>query len=315
MPVMRLSLDLGDEVRLGSESDFAVSASGDRLVYRAGGRLLVRRMDQTSGSPIPGTQGAGGFFLSPDGGSVAFFANGKLKKITLDGQLPVDLCDAPAGRGGAWSESGFIVAALGPSQGLSRVADSGGTPSPVTSLASGEFTHRYPRLLPGGRAVLFTSHSMAYGFDRAKVEVVSIDTGQRTIIVREAIAGPYVDAGNGTGYLTYLRGGVLYAQEFDPRRLEARGAALAVLDDVGYSPNLAAMRVAVSGRDTLVYGRAPQTRLQLLGETSGIRVRFPASSVQPADGLASRPGCLHSRQRSLDRRRARRRRTATHAHA
>jgi hypothetical protein len=70
------------------------------------------------------------------------------------------LCEAPSGRGGSWGEDGSIVAALTSVSGvLSRIPSSGGMPTPVTELVQGEHTHRWPQILPGGKAVLFTAHT------------------------------------------------------------------------------------------------------------------------------------------------------------
>src|SRR5262249_32807178 len=93
--------------------------------------------------------------LFPDGDWVGFFAQGKLKKTRIDGGEPVPLCDAPNGRGAGWGEDGNIIAALDPLAGLSLVPLGGGTAVALTDLGPEENTHRWPYILPGGKAVLF----------------------------------------------------------------------------------------------------------------------------------------------------------------
>ena len=84
---MRLDVDLGPDVSLGSTSGVAaiLSPDGTRLVYVSKGRLFTRKLDQTKATELAGTDGATAPFFSPDGQWVAFFAGGKLKKLPIDG--------------------------------------------------------------------------------------------------------------------------------------------------------------------------------------------------------------------------------------
>ena len=93
------------------------------------------------------------------GSGLHFSPAGKLKKISVEGGAAIALCDAPNGRGGSWGEDGNIIAALTNGGGLSRIPSAGGAPTPVTELAQGEVTHRWPQILPGGKAVLFTANT------------------------------------------------------------------------------------------------------------------------------------------------------------
>jgi serine/threonine-protein kinase len=97
-------------------------------------RLWVRELDSFSAHPLPGTEGAQHPFWSPDGRSLGFFANGKLKRVGLSGGPSTMLADAPTNRGGAWSEKGMIVFAPDAVGGLMSVPASGGTPTPFGQL-------------------------------------------------------------------------------------------------------------------------------------------------------------------------------------
>src|SRR5438128_2571283 len=125
------------------------------------------------GSPLSGTGGAQSPFFSPDGQWLAFFADGKLKKISVTGGAAVTLSDAPLGRGGAWGDDGNIVftpnTVVGTS--LQQVSSAGGKAEPLTKLGQAEAVQRWPQVLPGGKAVLFTSHSASNGFDAANIVV------------------------------------------------------------------------------------------------------------------------------------------------
>jgi hypothetical protein len=82
---------------------------------------------------------------------------GKLKKIPIHGGPPITLCDGVGLHGGTCSEDGCIVAALGNAAGLSRVPENGGSPQPFTKLENGELTQRWPQILPGRKAVVFSA--------------------------------------------------------------------------------------------------------------------------------------------------------------
>lgn len=111
--VMRLDVDLGVELsRSQAGPDVGISPNGERLVFMSNGRLYTRRLDQSTSIALEGTDGALSFFFSPDSSSLAFFAQDKLKRISLNGGSVVTICDAPAGRGGTWGEDDVIVAAL-----------------------------------------------------------------------------------------------------------------------------------------------------------------------------------------------------------
>ena len=90
----------------------SVARRDDARVCRAAGeltRLFVRKLDQLQAAALAGTEGAASPFFSPDGQWIAFFAGGKLKKISVTGGAAVTLCDAPIGRGGTWTDDDTII--------------------------------------------------------------------------------------------------------------------------------------------------------------------------------------------------------------
>ena len=96
-------------------------------------------------------------FWSPDSRFVAFFAQGKLKKIDVAAGSPQTLCDAPLGEGGTWNRNDEILFARDAAGGLFKVSAAGGGPAPVTNLdkAQGEISHAWPQFLPDGRHFLY----------------------------------------------------------------------------------------------------------------------------------------------------------------
>jgi serine/threonine-protein kinase len=161
-------------------TNLAISPDGANvafIVWHDGtSQLCLRRMDQSEATPLKGTEEGDAPFFSPDGQWVGFFADGKLKKILVLGGAPVTLCDAPNPRGGAWTPDDTIIFAPSTVSGLMRVPAAGGTPQPFTRLDSskGEITHRWPQVLPGGKAVVYAS---GIEFNSATIAVASLKSG------------------------------------------------------------------------------------------------------------------------------------------
>jgi serine/threonine-protein kinase len=266
-PLVRLDVDLGADVppRTLNGGELILSPDGTRLVYVSQGKLFTRRMDQSRTVELAGTEGAFAPFFSPDGKWVAFFTQSNLKKISVEGGAAVALCVAVNPRGGSWGEDGTIIAALTNNIAtlfntggvLSRIPSAGGAPTPVTELAQGEVTHRWPQILPGGKSVLFTSNTLT-NYDNANIEVMSLADHRRKTLVRGGTFGRYLPGSNGTGYLVYINKGTLFAMPFDPNKLEARGAPSPVLEEVAYSTVNGFGQFDFSRNGTLVYrsGRA-----------------------------------------------------------
>ena len=107
---------------------------------------------------------------------LGFFADAKLKRLDLSGGAPQVLANAPGGRGGTWNADGAIVFAPSTTSGLMRVSATGGTPTTVTTLGSGQGSHRLPQFLSDGRRFLFF---VALGQVQTRgVYVASLDGGE-----------------------------------------------------------------------------------------------------------------------------------------
>ena len=165
--------------------------------------LATRLLGETKPVLLSGTDSGRDPFFSPDGQWIGFFADGRMKKISVQGGAPVVLCDAPTARGANWEDDRNIIAALNLSGALSRVPAEGGTPQPVTKL-QGALTHRWPQLLPGREAVLFTVSPSILAFEDASIAAVSLKTGEIKILVRGGYFGRYLPTGNSAGHLVYV---------------------------------------------------------------------------------------------------------------
>jgi serine/threonine-protein kinase len=202
---------------------------------------------------VAGTDGASNPFFSPDGAWVGFFADGKLKKTALDGGTPVVLADVRAPRGEAWGPDNTIFFTPVNTSPIMKVSANGNTTQGVTTLAEGEFSHRWPQILPGGKAVLFAIWNDA-GWELAHIAVENLETHVRKILVQGGGYGRYVEAGSGEGYLIYARAEGLMAAPFDLARLDLTGPSVPVVD--GVITNLSGgAHFSVAGNGTLAYVR------------------------------------------------------------
>jgi hypothetical protein len=123
--------------------------------------IWLRPIDSTTGRMLPGTEGATFPFWSPDGKSIGFFAERKLKRIELDGEAVSIVTDVQVARGGMWQPDDTILFAPNATGPLFRVRASGGTAVAATHLEPGQNDHRAPFLLPDGRHFLYYSRGTA----------------------------------------------------------------------------------------------------------------------------------------------------------
>jgi len=243
-----------------------ISPNGSLIAYIAtrGGRpqLFVRRMDNPEPTPLSGTEDAISPFFSPDNRWIGFFADGKLKKVSATGGVPVLICDAPIGFGGSWGRDDVIVFAPASGSGLSRVNAAGGSPTRVTTLdeQKGEFSHRWPELLPDGDSVLFTVGTQG-SWDNAHIVAQSLSSGRRQLLLQGGTNPRYL----ATGHLLYAHGGTIFAVPFDPSALRVSGTPVRVLENVLQSSDGAAqLSVAQSGSVVYVPGRFASSDRQLM---------------------------------------------------
>jgi serine/threonine-protein kinase len=291
-PVMRLSLDVQPAESVGSLDVLARSSRtamlltpDGRAVIFAGVKgevmqLFLRRLDQSLATPIAGTEGAVGPFLSPHGDWIGFWADNKVKKVPLAGGPAVTICDAPsqAGLFGAtWGDHDTIVFStrFGPnsaSGGLMKVSAAGGAPQPLTTpdRDNQERQHLLPAWLPDERALLYTVATRADLSSGTRIVAQTMMSGERHLVVEEGTDPRYLP----TGHVLYMKSGVLMAAPFDAATRQVTGPAVALLDGVMHALNAAngnsetgAGQVAVSASGLLAYVRGgiyPDVKAQMI---------------------------------------------------
>ncbi len=180
-----------------------------------------------------------------------------------------------------WAPDGTIYFSPAYDTGLLRVPASGGEARVMIEpeKEKGERTYRWPDLLPGGRAVLFTVGTVdsPNDYDKARIVAYSFATGERTLVVDGASMARFVPPGT----LVYARGGLLHAVGFDPERLVVTGQPRPVLEGVAGDTGSGAAYFAVAPDGTLAVVRGSGStinRLLTLVERGGRAERLPIAA-------------------------------------
>jgi Tol biopolymer transport system component len=214
--------------------------------------------------PLAGTEGAylgTPPFWSPDGRTVAFVSDNKLKRIELAGGSPVTLTDITGDvMGGSWSPGGSIV--IGTQQaskthGVHTVAAAGGPLVPLVPLEPGALLHGTPKFLPDGRQFLYMS--WAFDENRRELCLASLDrpTGRCLGIKLHYLAGFTSD------FVVYGRGDTLFVHPFDLAAGQPTGDPSVIAEGLAHDP-FGRMTLSIAGTNTLVYQSAPREMRQFV---------------------------------------------------
>ena len=238
-------------------SPFAVSPDGRRLAFVASvesqrqPQAWLRSFDSLESRPLTGTEGASGLFWSPDGSTLGFFADGKLKRVPVAGGDVATICDARGGSGATWNRDDVILFTPSVDSPLSRVPAAGDTPVPVTALdpARQESAHMWPAFLSDGRHYVFVT----LAGEKAGAYLGSLDSTERTFL----LAATWVAAVE-ADWLFFVRDRHLMAQRLDVAAKALVGSPVLVAEEVATTGPTSA--VAVSARGDVVYWAGPGTR-------------------------------------------------------
>lgn len=226
----------------------AMSPDGKYILFAAQtgaeASLWLRPMDQESPRELAGAEGATIGFWSPDSQSVAFAADGQLKKISVGGGDAVVLCPLPNPNpnffaGGTWSPDGENIVFSSGGR-LYQVSAGGGASKPLFpegESLSGIF--QWPHFLPAfadRQAIVYTAST---NFRDRRMEVLDLKSGERRDL------GPgFAPVYSHAGFLIYgpadseLRG--IMALPFSVERLEPSGEVFHINQDgIGASVSLA----------------------------------------------------------------------------
>jgi len=250
--------------------------------------IWLRPLDALQGHPLPGTEGAGRPFWSPDSKFIGFFADGKLKKVDIAGGPPQKICDAPSGSDGSWNPEGVILYDGRAADPIMRVPAAGGTPVPeVLKDPKVSAQIGWPEFLPDGKHYFYMS-----------LAPKSEDSTYRIGVLGSKESKPFASAQTlityaPQGYLLFVRDRTLVAQRFDASSLKTLGEPVPLAEKIGID-SVGLARFSVSREGTLVYrtGEAGARlqwvdrngkELEVVGDQG--EVRTPAISLQ-GDRLA-----------------------------
>ncbi|MBI3449664.1 MAG: protein kinase [Acidobacteria bacterium] len=266
-----------------------LSADGKLLAFSAIAKdsrshLFVRPLDSLEARIIPGTEGANFPFWSPDGRSLGYFADEKLKRVDVATGTSFTLCDTNQARGGTWLADGTILFAPSFQSAIHRIPAGGGKPVPVTTMdASKHTTHRWPQALPDGRHFLYmaASHKTGPAPDTG-IYFGSVDGGEEKFLVKTLANGIY-----GAGYLLYVQDDTLVAQPLDPVTGKLTGEPVPTSEKVRIDTTTWKSNTTVAGNGVLVYEAA--------GTSGGSFVRWMERAGKPGEPITPSGVVLNTR--------------------
>jgi len=252
----------GDEIASANLMPVALSPDGSTIVYPGlrGGKIQLfrRRLADPDPVAIDGTEAAAMPFFSPDGQWVAFFAQGKLKKVALGGAgLQVIADDVPDGRGGTWARDDVIYFAPNNVSGILKVPAAGGVAATTLTTpdrTKGEISHRWPHVVPDGSRVVFTIWT-GPGADERALVVQTVATGERHMLVPGGDGARFA-----AGHLFYARQDTLYAVPWDPTASSLGGVVPQAMPDFARQENEGAAAYALADNGTLAFVQGGQGR-------------------------------------------------------
>ena len=257
-PLLRSRIGFVPGLEADPEFNLAVLSGGHRVLYCGGDgeevQMYLRSLSEVRSRTIGGTQNAYLVGASPDEQWFAFIADGLLKKVSANGGDPIVLADATMeGRGGHWADDGFIYYTPGTVHPIMRVPEEGGEAEVVTELVGvgsdgvRDSSHRYPTLLPGGKALLYLAGSSG-DFAGARIEARILETGEVRVLQTGAVWPLYLD-----GHLGFYRDETFYVQGFDVESLSLTTPPVVALEDVYDSMGSGSVYISVSDNGTMLY--------------------------------------------------------------
>ncbi len=283
VPVLRAELNILTRSDSGVyEAGLDMSPDGSMLVYAARGpgmtafQLYLRRLDDRTARPIPGTEGGMYPTFSPNGASIAFVHdNNAIRRIPVNGGVAQNIVQT-SGRtlfiyDPRWAADGFIYysSVVGPGDGeLARVSAQGGTPQVFPGVAAATLVEP----LPGGRHVLYASRET-----EGDVRALNVETGATQSLGLTAREVRYV----ASGHLLLIGTEAIKAVPFDPTTLAMRGEPRAVLDSVTASGSVSDFKLAANGTAAYLIkaGTGGTLRSAALVDLAGNEQRIPLAEA------------------------------------
>ncbi len=238
--------------RSPSRTFFALSPDGSQLAFVAStdrNRVWLRAMADLEARPVPGTDGATSVLWSPDGRSLAFFADAKLKRVDVPDGAVVTICDVPAAgvAHGTWGAGGVILFGISAGTAIYRVASAGGLPSEMLTpnRANGEVRVHWPAFLPDGKRFLYTARR---DDGDGQLRIGELDSATRALMAVSSNT-QWVDP----NVVVFAREGVLMGQRVDVEAARTIGEPFSIADRVEYLFTTSRAMFSASQTGTVAY--------------------------------------------------------------
>jgi Tol biopolymer transport system component len=259
-PRLNTEIDLPADAPLALDSEAAnvgydstlidLSPDGKTLVYvgMSGGtsRLFERQLDSFEIRPLVGTEGAIHPFFSPDGRSLGFLTNDKVKTYSFTTGTTSTLGDAAIGAVGTWTTDDQIFVAADEGRRLVRVSARGGAVSEIEGPRDG---YRYGRVTPDGKQALVTLVLNGVGADFAQMILLNLTTNETKTLIRNG----YDARLTSSGHLVFGRSGRVFAARFDPDRQVLVGDPVPIATGVRMHALYPHLQLAMSSAGVMVY--------------------------------------------------------------
>ncbi len=261
VPSVRFSVTVPEKAEFGAGGTapyISMSPDGRKLalIANSGGvsQIWVRSLDSVEPRPLVGTEGVSTAsspapFWSPDSRFIAYFGQGKLKKIDVSGGPAQTLCDAE-GSSGTWNRNNVIIFDGGGVGGpLKQVSAAGGKSEPISVLdkTRQEHSHLYPHFLPDGDHFLFLARTA--GDENNAIMAGSLSSKDVKLIINADSRLAY----DRSGYLLFVREQSLMALPFNAAKLQINGDPFPIAESVRYNSVTGAASLTVSENGVLAY--------------------------------------------------------------
>ena len=237
----------------------AVSPDGTRLAFSAidqsgAVKLWIRPLSAREGVAVNGTENASAPFWSPDGRTIGFFADAKLKTLDVaDGTIQVLSEVSPQSGAASWGSDGTILFASkhtasvrSNGNALAYVSSQGGKLAYLTAPTGNDVVQNNPAFLPDGKHFLYQVDSRT---NQTRIEMGSLGSSDSKLILENARSPGYA-----AGFLLFVREGKVFAQRFDAGSGKLTGGVILVAESGSYS---------VGGPSVLAFQTSsPEARLQ-----------------------------------------------------